>query len=235
MKVVLFCGGLGMRLYPKTKMTPKPLVTIGKMPILWHIMKYYAYFGHKDFILCLGYKGDVIKTHFTKNNPDNWKINFVDTGSNSNIGQRLKAVERYLDGEDKFLANYSDAVTDLHLPDLIDLHARHNKIATLLSVKPFSTYDAIITTGDGIVDDITPLAQLELRINGGFFVFKNEIFNYIRDGEELVREPFQRLISQKELTAYEYNGFWANMDTYKDKRKLDDLVAKGKPPWHVWQ
>jgi glucose-1-phosphate cytidylyltransferase len=234
MKVVLFCGGFGMRLYPKTKTTPKPLISIGKKPILWHLMKYYSYFGHNEFIFCLGYKGDLIRTYFSNGNLNGWKITFVDTGLNSNIGQRLKAVERYLDGEDHFLANYSDAVTDLHLPDLVDFYTKRNKIACLLSVKPFHTYDAVTLNGDGIVKEITPLAQHNVRINGGFFIFKNEIFKYMKEGEELVREPFQRLVSTKELIAYEYNGFWANMDTYKDKQQLDLLAANKQAPWEVW-
>jgi glucose-1-phosphate cytidylyltransferase len=234
MKVVLFCGGLGMRLYPTTRRTPKPLVTIGKEPILWQLMKYYAYFGHKDFILCLGYKGDSIERYFSKHNRNDWKITFVDTGLHSTLANRLKAVERYLDGEDKFLVNYSDAVTDLHLPTLIDFFNRHEKIACMLSVKPFHSYHTITSDGNGLVRDITPFAQSKERINGGFFIFKNEIFNYIQKDEELVEEPFRRLILEKELIAYEFNGFWANMDTYKDKQKLDELALKGKAPWRVW-
>jgi glucose-1-phosphate cytidylyltransferase len=234
MKVVLFCGGLGMRLYPTTQRIPKPLVTIGSEPILWQLMKYYAYFGHKEFILCLGYKGDSIETYFSKRNPNNWKITFVDTGLHSTLGNRLKAVKRYLDGEDNFLANYSDAVTDLPLPTVIDFFNRHNTIACMLSVKPFNSYHTVASDANGLVSEITPLAQSKVKINGGFFVFKNEIFDYIQKDEELVEEPFRRLILKKELVTYEFNGFWANMDTYKDKQKLDELASKGKPPWHVW-
>jgi glucose-1-phosphate cytidylyltransferase len=245
-----------MRLYPMTDATPKPLVTIGQEPVLYQLMKYYSYFGHKDFILCLGYKGDLIQKYFTdqigydsikpalqKGTPDlksirddlkQWNITFVETGLNSNIGQRLKAVQRYLEGENYFLANYTDAVTDLHLPSLIDFCTRQNKIACMIAIKPFHSYHVINTTGDGIVSNITPIERYTVRINGGFFVFKNEIFKYLRESEELVEEPFQRLILQKELLAYEYNGFWANMDTYKDKKRLDDLATQGKTPWQVW-
>ena len=256
MKVVLFCGGLGMRLYPTTEKAPKPLVTLGEKPILWHLMKYYSYYGHNDFILCLGYKGEKIKKYFLDydeclssdfvlsnegkdrklivENKDNWRITFAETGINSNIGQRLKAVQKYLKGEKVFLANYSDGVTDLNLPDMINFFTKANKIACFLSVKPFHSYHAVTANADGLVSNITPLAQSNTRINGGFFVFKSEIFNYIKNGEDLVDEPFQRLITQQELLTYDFNGFWASMDTFKDKQQLDEMTSDGKAPWQVW-
>jgi glucose-1-phosphate cytidylyltransferase len=256
LKVVLFCGGLGMRLHPTTELVPKPLVPIGERPILWHLMKYYSYFGYNDFILCLGYKGDKIKKYFLEydecissdfilsnggrdrklinKNTDDWRITFVDTGIYSNIGQRLKAVQKYLYGEEVFLANYSDGLTDLYLPTLIDYFRRKNKIGCVLTVKPFHSYHAISSDGSGLVKKVTPLAQSSIRINGGYFVFKNEIFDYIGDGEDLVNEPFRRLIKKKELLSYEFDGFWANMDTYKDKQQLDEWDANGNAKWQVW-
>jgi len=256
MKVVLFCGGLGMRLHPTTETVPKPLVTVGEKPIIWHLMKYYSHFGHNDFILCLGYKGEKIKKYFLDydeclssdfvlsnggrdrtliaENNDSRRITFVETGINSNIGQRLKAVQKYLEGEETFLANYSDGLTNLHLPTIIDFFTKRNKIGCLLAVKPFHSYHAISSTEDGLVSEITPLAQSNIRINGGYFVFKNEIFDYIKNGEELVNEPFQRLIAKQELLAYKFDGFWANMDTYKDKQQLDELASAGKAQWQVW-
>jgi glucose-1-phosphate cytidylyltransferase len=256
MKVVLFCGGLGLRLYPTTERIPKPLVPIGEKPVLWHLMKYYSYFGHTDFVLCLGYKGDQIKKYFLNYDEclsndfvlsnggrsreilgrdiENWRITFVETGLNSNVGQRLKAVKKYVEDEEMFLANYSDGVTDLHLPKLIDFFIKHKRTGCVLTVKPFYSYHSISTDGDGYVTSITPLAQSNIRLNGGYFVFKNAIFDYIESGEDLVNEPFQRLIEKQELVAYNFDGFWANIDTYKDKQQLDELVSSGRAYWQVW-
>jgi glucose-1-phosphate cytidylyltransferase len=246
-----------MRLYPTTEGTPKPLVPIGEKPMLWHLMKYYSYFGHNDFVLCLGYKGDQIKKYFLeyyallsndfvlssdgkkrqllKKDPDKWRITFVETGINSNIGQRLMAVKPLLQNEDLFLANYSDAVTDLDLQSEIDFFAKSGKIGCVLSVKPFNSYHTISTGANGSVKSIQPMSQSEIRINGGFFVFKNSIFDFMSYGEDLVEQPFQRLIDKQELVAYTYDGFWANMDTYKDKQCLDELASKGKGFWQVWE
>ncbi len=257
MKVVLFCGGLGLRMHPATETVPKPLVPIGEKPILWHLMKYYSYFGHKDFVLCLGYKGDAIKKFFLnydeclandfvlthggkrrqllKSDIEDWKITFVETGLNVDIGQRLKAVQKYVEKDETFLANYSDGLTDLPLPKLLDFCSKHEKIACLLSVKPFYVFHVISTTPEGSVKSICQMTQSNLRINGGYFVFKNKIFDYIKEGEDLVNEPFQRLIKQKELVAYEYDGFWASLDTYKDKQRLDDLISKNNAPWEMWK
>ena len=257
MKVVLFCGGLGLRIRDAENV-PKPMVEIGYRPILWHVMKYYAHFGHRDFILCLGYRGDVIKKYFLNydecvsndfiltqggrtlellnSDIQDWKITFADTGTHANIGQRLKAVEKYLEGETEFLANYSDGLTDLPLPQHIENFRAQDKIASFLSVKPNLSYHLVeMKDGNGLVGAITDIARSELRINGGYFLFKKEIFNYLREGEELVCEPFQRLIRHNQLLGYRYDGFWASMDTFKDKQNLEDLYSKGNAPWEVWQ
>ena len=250
MKVVLFCGGLGMRLYPTTQRIPKPLIPIGNKPILWNIMKYYSYFGHTDFVLCLGYKGDQIKKYFLENdkchsnggkkprlpetNTAEWRVTFVETGLNSNVGQRLKAVQKYLENEEMFLANYGDTITDLSLPKLIDFFKKSGKIGCLVTVKPFYTYHTVSASANGCVKSIRPMAQSKIRINGGYFVFRNAIFDYIQLGEDLVDEPFQRLIQNQELVAYRYNGFWVTLDTFKDKAKLDELAANGKACWQIW-
>jgi glucose-1-phosphate cytidylyltransferase len=256
-KVVLFCGGFGMRLKEYSESIPKPMVTIGYRPILWHVMKYYAHYGHKDFILCLGYKADMIKQYFlnydeclsndftlTKGgkhiallNSDihDWKITFVDTGPTSNIGQRLKAVQKYVESEEYFLANYSDGLTDLPLPVLTDYFTRHNKIAGFLSVRPAQSFHLVSMKEDGLVGGIRDVIQSGIWINGGYFMFKNDIFKYIRDGEELVYEPFQRLIEANQLVTYQYNGFWACMDTFKEKQHLDDMYARGEVAWEVWR
>jgi glucose-1-phosphate cytidylyltransferase len=257
MKVVLFCGGLGMCLREHSEVIPKPMVEIGYRPILWHVMKYYAYYGHKEFILCLGYKADIIKSYFVNYDEavsndfvlshggkklqllardiDDWKITFVDTGLNSNIGQRLKQVEKYLEGEEMFLANYSDGLTDLHLPDLIDFSSRRDKIASFVSVKPTYSFHVVSAREDGIVRSIDHLSRSGLFINGGYFVLKNDIFQYLSAGEELVGEAFEKLIEEEQLISYRHDGFWAAMDTFKDKQQLDEMYALGIAPWEAWK
>lgn len=257
MKVILFCGGLGTRIRDYSDSVPKPMINIGYRPILWHIMKYYAHFGHKQFILCLGYKADVIKDYFLNYNEcfsndfilskgckkvellnsdvHDWEITFVDTGLNANIGQRLKAVEEYVGDDEVFLANYSDGVTDLNLNNLIDHFHEKNKIASFLCVKPNQSLHVVSLNNDQVVSGIRNMNNSEIWINGGYFIFKKDIFKYINDGDELVKEPFQRLIKQEELIAYTYNGFWACMDTFKEKQKLDELDSGGEAPWEVWK
>lgn len=257
MKVVLFCGGQGMRLREYSESVPKPMVKIGYRPILWHVMKYYAHYGHKDFILCLGYKADLIKNYFLNydecvsndftmlqggrklhllsSDIQDWNISFVDTGLQSNVGQRLKAVEKYLGSDEMFLANYADGLTDLHLPDMIEHFTHHNKTASFLHVKPSQTFHIITANKTGVVSGINDVKQSGVRINGGFFVFRREIFNYMQPGEDLVDDPFRRLIAEQQLLAYPYDGFWACMDTFKEKQQLDDLYAQGAGPWEAWR
>ena len=257
MKVVLFCGGLGMRLRDYAENVPKPMVPIGYRPIIWHLMKYYAHFGHKDFVLCLGYRGDMIKHYFLNyeecvsndfvlseggrkrellnSDISDWRITFVETGLNSNIGQRLKAVEPHLRGEQVFLANYSDGLTDLPLHDQIADFRAHDAVASFLCVKPNLSYHFVTTADGGRVTSFRDIAQSGLRVNGGFFIFRQDIFRYIADGDELVLEPFQRLVHAGKLRAYGYDGFWLPMDTAKDKKRIEDLYAQGNPPWEVWR
>lgn len=256
MKVVLFCGGLGMRLRDYAENVPKPMVPIGYRPILWHLMKYYAHHGHKDFILALGYRGDMIKHYFLNyeesisndfvlseggrkkellsSDIDDWRITFVETGLKSNIGERLVGVRKHLEDEEIFLANYADGLTDLPLQEQVDDLQKHGKIASFLCVKPNLSYHFVDSNGDGTVRGFHDIAQSGLRVNGGFFVFRQEIFDYIQPGEDLVLEPFQRLIEANQLVAYDYDGFWLPMDTAKDKKRIDDLYETGSPPWHVW-
>jgi glucose-1-phosphate cytidylyltransferase len=256
MKVVLFCGGLGLRLRDFSESIPKPMVPIGYRPILWHIMKYYAHFGHKDFILCLGWRGDVIKEYFLNYNEclsndfvlsagtelnlrnrdiQDWNITFADTGVASNIAGRLKAVQHYLDGDDMFLANYADNVADFQLPRLIEFSRERQATAAFLSVRPSQTFHPVSVDAGGHVESIRSVRESDVWINGGFFVFRREIFDYIRDGEELVEEPFCRLIAERKLVSLPYDGFWACMDTYKEKQLLDDMDARGEAPWQVWK
>lgn len=257
MKVVLFCGGLGMRLRDAENL-PKPMVHIGNRPLLWHVMKYYAHFGHKDFILCLGHRADVIKNYFLQYNEcfsndfilsgggknlqllnsdiHDWRITFADTGINSNIGQRLKAVEKFLAGETEFLANYSDGLTDLPLPEQLEHFRRQDKVASFLCVRPNLSYHVVsVQERSSLVADIHPIDNGDVRVNGGFFIFKNEIFKYMRDKEELVMEPFHRLVQEKQLVGYVYDGFWASMDTFKDRQQLESLYMTGSAPWEIWK
>lgn len=256
MKVVLFCGGAGMRLRGYADDVPKPMVTIGPRPILWHLMKYYAHFGHKDFILCLGYKGNVIKDYFLNYDEsvsndfvwsqggkqiqylnrdiDDWKITFVDTGANANIGERLQAVEPHLRGEEIFLANYGDGLSNVSLSAMVESFRRSDAIASLLLVQPTASFDIVHVGEQGRVVSVSPLMTANVWINGGYFVLRREIFQYLRPGEELVREPFQRLIDKRALLAYRCTGFWQCMDTFKDKQRLEEL-NQAAAPWKVWQ
>jgi len=244
-----------MRLRGYTDDVPKPMVTIGTRPILWHLMKYYAHFGHKDFIICLGYKGNCIKEyflhydesasnnfvwskggkhiHYLNRDIDDWTITFVETGANANIGERLKAVESYVQDEEMFLANYGDGLSDLPLPQMLDAFQQSDAVAALLLVQPTASFDIVQPGPNGIVKGISPLGSTDIWINGGFFVMRREIFQHIRLGEELVREPFRRLIEREKLLAYKYNGFWQCMDTFKDKQRLEEL-NEGSGPWKIW-
>jgi glucose-1-phosphate cytidylyltransferase len=258
MKVVLFCGGLGMRLRDFSESVPKPMVPVGNRPILWHVMRYFAHFGHKDFILCLGYKGDSIKKYFLEydetvsndfvfsqggkkvdllaSDIHDWKITFVDTGLGSNIGTRLKAVQSYLKDEEMFLASYSDGLSDLPLPAMVDfMKTRPEAAACFAGVAPYASYHLVTLKEDGLVENIRHVNDCGMRINGGFFLLRREIFDWINPGEELVQEPFQRLAAAGKLLSYAYDGFWACMDTFKDKQVLEDLYARGQMPWAVWK
>ena len=257
MKVVLFCGGYGMRLREYSESIPKPMVNIGSRPILWHVMKYYAHFGHKDFILCLGWQANAIKQYFLNYDEcasndfvltsggdsvrllgcdiRDWSITFVDTGTASSIGQRLKRVEPLLAGEDTFLANYSDGLTDLHLPDLINLHHSRNAVASFLSVKPTQSFHMVKADDQGRVQKIKPITEAGVLMNGGFFVLDQEIYSLLHEGEELVEEPFSRAMDAGRLATLKYDGFWSCMDTYKEKQTLDDRVVRGDTPWELWK
>jgi glucose-1-phosphate cytidylyltransferase len=256
MKVVLFCGGMGMRMREYSESVPKPMVPIGYRPILWHVMKYYAHYGQKDFILCLGYKADVIKNYFRhydecvsndfvlsdggKNvellnrDIDDWRITFVETGLNSNIGMRLKAVEKHLQNEEVFLANYTDGLSDVNLHALVEKFLLSQKLACFVSVKPKASFHLITLDEEGVVKSIEHIAESGARINGGFFVLRREIFQYMRDGDELVEDPFRRLIAAGQLLSYTHDGFWACMDTFKEMQQLEDLYSRGNAPWMVW-
>jgi glucose-1-phosphate cytidylyltransferase len=256
MKVVLFCGGLGMRIREYSEGVPKPMITIGYRPILWHIMKYYAHHGHKDFILCLGHKAELIKEYFLAYNEclsndfvlaqggkqlrllnsdiQDWRITFVDTGMSATIGQRLKAVQPYLDGEEAFMANYADGLTDLPLPAYLDHFEASGRTAAFVAVQPTLSFHLVLTADD-VVTDIRPMTEANIWINGGYFILRQEIFRYLGTGEELVEQPFQRLVDKRQLLAYKYSGFWGCLDTFKEKQQLDELWNLDQAPWEVWK
>lgn len=237
MKVVLFCGGLGVRMGNATERIPKPMITVGGEPILWHIMRYYAAWGHREFILCLGYKGEVIEAYFDShpvaNGENGWKIACVDTGLDATIAERLKAIEPYLGDDREFLATYADGLTDESLDDAIAHFHAVGRTALFLAVRPRFNAHVVELDEAGVARTIENMQDTDTLINGGFFVFKREIMEAIRPGEELVVEPFRRLIERGELIGRRYEGFWAPMDTLKDKQYLDGLAASGQMPWAV--
>lgn len=246
-----------MRLRDYSESIPKPMVPIGYRPILWHIMKYYAHFGHTDFILALGHKANYIKEYFLNysealsndfvlseggrklellsSDIQSWTITCVDTGLSSCVGERLMAVRHLLEGEEHFLANYSDGVSDVDINEMVDFAKERDKVACFVGVEPNGTFHVVDSDANGTVNKIDSVVQSGLKINGGFFVLKQEIFDYMRPGEELVEEPFRRLIAAGELVTFRHDGFWACMDTFKEKQILDDLYDKGEAPWQVWK
>lgn len=234
---------------------PKPMVCVGYRPILWHVMKYYAHYGHRDFILCLGHGADHIKDYFVRydetvsndfvltgdgrvdlltSDIHDWRITFVDTGLEACVGERLLAVRRFLGDDEVFLANYADGVTDAPLDRVVAAFHRHGKAAQFLGVRPNYTSHVVQADPDGTVTSIAHVTDVGLRINGGFFVLHRRVFDYMRPGEELVDAPFQRMIAAGDLAAYTHDGFWACMDTFKEKRMLEDIHNRGEAPWAVW-
>jgi len=257
MKVVLFCGGLGTRLREHSDTIPKPLVNIGVRPILWHLMRYYAFYGHKDFVLCLGYRGDLIREYFLNYNEcmsnnftlseggrrielhstdiQDWRITFVDTGLHTNIGQRLLKVRDHLRGEQVFLANYADGLSDIPLDRMIEDFESKGAVASFAGVNGWHSFHTVEATPGGLATRIDSLSNNELLLNGGFFVMRQDVFDYIGPDDELVERPFKRLIEKRLLAVYRHSGFWRAMDTFKDKITLDRMEAQGDCPWMVWK
>jgi glucose-1-phosphate cytidylyltransferase len=256
MKVVLFCGGLGTRLREYGDNVPKPLVPLGYRPVLWHVMKYYAHFGHTDFILCLGYRADRIKEYFLNYNEclsndfqlknggrdvkllrsdiQDWTITFVDTGLNTPIGQRLAMVREHVDQEEIFLANYADGLTDLPLPEMVQKFVQSKKMAACICVVPSQTFHVVGLGRDGVVQNIKSVREAGILINGGYFVFRKGIFDYIKPGEDLIEQPFRRLMRKRLLLGYRYERFWC-MDTFREQQELSDWCVQGRAPWMVWR
>lgn len=256
MKVVIFCGGQGLRMREASDVVPKPMVPIGNRPVLWHVMKYYAHFGFTDFVLCLGYKAEVIKhffltyneaitndfvlsdggtkLHLLKTDIHNWNITFVDTGLHACIGERLRAVRHLLRDDDMFLANYGDTLTDADLPAQITRARESGATASFLAVRPNYSFHVVSMDDTGIVENIHDVTRSDVWINGGYFVLRSELLDELKPGEELVEEPFQRLLARERLLAQRHEGFWAPMDTLKDKQWLESLHESGHAPWQLW-
>jgi glucose-1-phosphate cytidylyltransferase len=258
MKVVLFCGGQGLRIREHSESIPKPMVTVGYRPILWHVMRYYAHYGMKDFVLCLGYRADAIKDYFLsyseaisndfvmadggrsiellRSDIHDWRISFIDTGLQSSVGQRLRAVRSLLKDDDMFLANYGDVLTDAPLPDLVRRFRRSGKLAAFVAVRPTSyTFHLVRFEATNRVREVQDVTDAGLWINGGYFMFRREVLDEIGPGDDLVPDVLPRLIERDEVLGYRYEGFWAPMDTLRDWQKLDELVGSGHMPWAVWQ
>lgn len=257
MKVVLFCGGLGTRLREHSDTIPKPLVNVGIRPIIWHLMRYYAHFGHKEFILCLGYRGDLIREYFLNYNEclsndftlseggrrvelhstdiQDWRITFVDTGLHANIAERLLNVRAHLGDDAVFLANYADGLSDLQLDQMIADFEAKGAIASFAGVTGWHSFHTVAATDEGWATHVDARKHGQFLINGGFFVLRKDIFDYIEDGDELVEQPFARLIEKRLLAIYRHFGFWRAMDTFKDKITLDRMEARRDCPWMVWK
>ena len=256
MKVVLFCGGLGMRMRDGVTSGPKPMAMIGDRPLMWHVMRYYAHFGHTDFVLCLGYGASYVKDFFlnydeTRSNDfvleggarqvklfktdiSDWRITFVDTGLNSAIGERLRRVRRFVDGEPMFLANYADVFTDAPLPDMIERFEASSAVVSLLAVPPQSSHHVVDVGDDGLITAVTAVKDLRQWENGGYFVLRPEIFDHLHEGEDLVQDALGRLIPQRRVLAYPYKGYWSPADTVKERAQMEEMYFRGQCPWMVW-
>lgn len=260
MKTVILCGGYGTRIRDVVDNIPKPMIPIGRFPILWHIMKYYAYWGHKEFILCLGYKGDIIKDLFlnyeahtndftiglgnnesieyhSEHTESDWKITLAETGLNTMTGARIKRVQRYLAEEENFMLTYGDGVGSVNISGIIDYHLSHGKIMTVSGMRPPGRFGELMSDPEGRVTEFNEKPQASGgRISGGFFVCRKEIFNYLDEREDLVleQEPMRALVHDGQMMVYEHDGFWQPMDTYRDYMLLNELYQKGKAPWVVW-
>jgi glucose-1-phosphate cytidylyltransferase len=258
MKVVLFCGGLGMRMRDgvTNSTSPKPMAMIGERPMLWHVMRYYAHFGHTDFVLCLGYGGSSVKDFFlnydeTRSNDfvlegndrkvslfkadiSDWRITFVDTGLHSPIGERLRRARRFVEDEPMFLANYADVFTNAPLPDMITELEASDAVASLLAVPMQSSHHVVEVGEDGLITRVTPVRDLLQWENGGYFVLRPEIFMHLREGEDLVEDALLRLVAQRRVLAYTYKGYWSPADTVKERALLEEMYQRGNCPWMIW-
>lgn len=258
MKVVILCGGQGTRMREETEFRPKPLVDVGGKPILWHIMKTYAHYGHADFICCLGYRANMIKEYFLNYEAMNndftirlghshkvsyhnaheegdFSVTLADTGLNTMTGGRIKRVARHLDG-DLFMATYGDGVCDVPIDKLVEFHRSHGRLATATTTKPVSRFGTVDVETDGRISQFREKPQIDGWINSGYFVFDRKVIDYI-DGDDTVleKDPLERLADEGQLMAYRHDGFFFPMDTYRDYLALNELWDTDQAPWKVWE
>jgi glucose-1-phosphate cytidylyltransferase len=243
-----------MRMRDGVTNAPKPMAMIGDRPLMWHVMRYYAHYGHTNFVLCLGYGASHVKDFFlsydeTRSNDfvldgagvklfktdiSDWRITFVDTGLNSAIGERLRRVRRFVEDEPMFLANYADVFTDAPLPDMIERLGASDAVASLLAVPPQSSHHVVDVAEDGLITQVTPVRDLRQWENGGYFVLRPQIFEYLNEGEDLVEDALPRLIAKRQVLAYPYKGYWSPADTVKERAQLEEMYHRGQCPWMVW-
>ncbi|MBI2559348.1 glucose-1-phosphate cytidylyltransferase [Candidatus Woesearchaeota archaeon] len=233
MEVVILCGGKGTRLSEYTQAIPKPMIEIGSKPILLHLMQYYASLGHKDFILCLGYKADRIEEYFRKVNLKGLNVQTVDTGENSNKAERLLKVKDKIKGS-SFLVSYGDDVSDVDINEVIKFHNKNKKVVTLIAVPLVSQFGIIELNKKNEVTSFKEKPKLAHFMNGGFYVMDKKIFNYIKKGFDLEKETFEGLARQRQIAAFKHEGFWKSMNTLKDVIELNELYGNGSAPWLKW-
>lgn len=234
MKTIILCGGRGTRLGEHGATVPKALINIGGKPIIWHLLKIYSSFGHRDFILCLGFLGNKIK-HYLSANKEDWNIIFAETGLDTNTGGRIKKVEKYLKNDEEFFVTYGDGLSNVNLADLQNFHHQHGKIATLSAVHPFSNFGIIKLNEENFVTEFQEKPRLKEWINGGYFVFNRRIFNYLDEDCVLEKEPLETLAKNQELVAFEHTGFWKCMDTFKDNLEFNQIWDGGNADWKTWK
>lgn len=256
-KVVILCGGMGTRMKEETEFKPKPMVLIGGKPILWHIMKIYSHYGYKDFILCLGYKGNMIKEYFLNhkfmsndftlnlnskekfvhnngNDVEDWNITFADTGEETNSGGRIKKIQKYIN-EDNFLLTYGDGVSDIDIQKLVEYHKQKNKIATLTAIQPMSRFGVLKFDNEGTITSFREKPKLDGWVSGGFFILNKKVFDYIGENDTFETESLLKLSNENQIGAYPHYGFWDCMDTFKDAQRLNHLWKSNNAPWAIWK
>ena len=233
MKAVILAGGYGTRISEESHLRPKPMIEIGGKPILWHIMKIYSKYKINDFIICCGYMGDIIKEYFSNFDSEPWNIQLIDTGLDTMTGGRIKRIEKHIDGT--FCATYGDGLSDVNINNLISFHKEKKSLATLTASHPPGRFGVLNLSGDYVSEFHEKLVMKSSWINGGFFVFEPEIFDYLQDDSTVLeRTPLEDLAKEQKLTAFKHDGFWHPMDTLRDKRQLEDLWKTGKAPWKIW-
>lgn len=260
MKVVILCGGQGTRIRDVNENVPKPMIPVGTLPILWHIMKYYARMGHKEFVLCLGYKGQAIKDFFlnyeshtrdfsvtlgaakqveyhTEHEEADWRVTLADTGLDAMTGARVRKIRKYIGNDEHFMLTYGDGVGNVDIDKLIEFHVSHGRILTVTGVRPPGRFGELMADDQGFVTEFNEKPQATGgRISGGFFVCRRDLFDYLDDHENLVFEegPMRALVRDQQLAVYKHDDFWQCMDTYRDWQFLNGLVEKNKAPWKIW-